>query len=92
MEFPEVKSNDTESSEKAKFQSNANEEVDFKIYTPERDNLCGRKLKRKRRSSRRREAKRTMRKSGNQRNEVDTMVEYCTDFPPPPLSLNAAVF
>ena len=35
-------------------------------------------------ASGRREAKRTMGKSGSQRNEVDTMVDYCTIIPLPP--------
>ena len=68
MEFPEVKIA-AESSEKTKFWNNANE----------RANVGGRKLKGRRQTSRRQEAKRKMGKPERQRNEVNTMVDYCTD-------------
>ena len=77
-EFPEIKIV-AESFEKTRFQNNANEEVLFEIYTQEHTDVDGRRLKRRRRASRRREANRTIGKLGSQRNEVDTMVDYCTD-------------
>ena len=71
-----------ESSEKTKFQNNVNKEVDFEICTPGHTSvepLGGRELKGRTRASRRQEAKRRMGKPGSQRNEVDPMVDHCTN-------------